>query len=395
MFCSNSTAFSRPLLLPCKTTSASATHDVNNFLNKRHPDTGSQGQSHVIARRRRRCNGPANNTTTHQHRANSTTTAIFIWTPEHDDDINDIEDDGFYEQNDSYRHNVRKPSSSSSSPHASARSNDDNINDADNSCASDVHSLNRNETEILRALHRVTYGPHDLEGIRRLTSFNVIDAFRTIVQNLLGTLPSDIYDNVLSFDRVNLIKLLSSSLRTGYATRNAEIRYTLRESVNASPSTTSSSASSSFGHKHNDVNLNDVWGIVSNISSNSSSNPDEICARNYIRMLQKENEMLKQSLSSSRKNRLVEFVESLKLEEVESLHMEMSSEIENVFKKCILQIVGNLDSDQIQTNYTMRRDYVSTLLLWCMHVGYKVRDIEQRLQMKNLFHNDTAQASTF
>lgn len=386
MFRPNSTAFSSPLLLPHKLPSSS-TRDIRTFLDTRHRHNDSSQNNHVIARRRRRYNDATGNNHIHRRSGSSTTTAIFIWTPELDDDLNEHGDDSVFDQGDSYTYNRKSQSSSSAA-------NDINTDPT----ATDGYSrgLNRNETEILRALNRVTYGPHDLEGIRRLTSFNVIDAFRIIVQNLLGTLPSDIYDNVLSFDRINLIKLLSSSLRTGYATRNAEIRFTLKDSV-----TSSSVSSAPFNStsqinttgKASDVNLNDVWGIVSSISPTSTGS-EETCARNYIRMLQKENELLKQTLSKTRKNRLVEFLEGLKVDEVESLHMEMSSEIENVFKQCILQVVGNLDSDQIQTNYTMRRDYVSTLLLWCMHVGYKVRDVEQRLQMKNLFHNDTAQASS-
>lgn len=328
--------------------------------------------------RRRRC---GNESISNTRKTKTTTTAIFIWSADHEEDYdemnmsdhrqhqnnnnnNDENDELNEQQQDEWSRTWRR-SNNSPSP---SPSSSPNINSGNN---------NSSMNEILVALNEITNGPEDMDGIRKLAPLSVCDAFRRVIQNIIGTLPGDCYDVSISCERHSISHLMQSCLQTGYATRNGEIRHILNDSM---PSTSVSLSS---------YNKNGVWGGV----VNENDEKEEICARDYIDMLEKENLSLKNRINSnnSNNNSLVEFLNGLEMDEIDGLYNAMSNDVQYTFKKCIVSVtgvVGHLNNEDVTTTYTMRRDYVGRMMLWCLHVGYKVRDIEHCCAMKRMFNNN-------
>lgn len=85
------------------------------------------------------------------------------------------------------------------------------------------------------ALRDNTNGPDDVDRLRVLASDNASDAFRRIVMGILGTIPGDTYEVVITSDRGGVSRLMQSSLSTGYALRNAEFRMILNETMSTAP----------------------------------------------------------------------------------------------------------------------------------------------------------------
>lgn len=73
--------------------------------------------------------------------------------------------------------------------------------------------------------------PQVMEGFSERASKEVVEAMRTTVTNMLGTLPAKYFNVSISAMADNLAQLMLSVLFTGYMFRNAQYRLELRRSM--------------------------------------------------------------------------------------------------------------------------------------------------------------------
>lgn len=268
----------------------------------------------------------------------------------------------------------------------STGSTDDNKNGAFSSGPTEV--MNNGIYTVLRGQ---TSGPHDLDRMRRVTSDCVLGAFRKAVTGILGTLPADAYDVVITCDRPAVSRMMQSGLCTGYSMRNAEIRMILNEAMSARRSTDDSSDGVLRSAR---VDTSAARGSVRWWDGELEVAQD-MAVRDFIARLEAENELLRERLSAATRqpsdgNKLIAFMKTLNAEKLTALQADMTDLAADAFTRTIHSTLGDLDSNHVQTSYSVRRDYLGQLLLWCLHVGYTVRNIEKRLEMTRIFEQAEA-----
>ena len=252
---------------------------------------------------------------------------------------------------------------------------------------------------LYEAVRKYTNGPDDIERLRALSTDSAVDAFRRIVIGLLGNVPSDTYEVVVSCDRGGIYKLMQSSLSTGYALRNAEFRMTLNETMHGGGGGreechdlfTSDCEREGAGWRRGVVRKSGVHGTVQ--WWNGDEGTEEMKVKDYVALLEAENELLRERLAArqmhdANNNRLMDFMRTLKPEKIGELQASLSVEAADAFKMIMTATLGELNGGRVQMTYSTSRDYVGQLTLWCLLVGYCVRNVEKRMEMGRVFANE-------
>lgn len=266
--------------------------------------------------------------------------------------------------------------------------------------------------DLFMAVKEYSSGPDDVDRLREFTSDSAADAFRRIVVGILGSIPADTYEIVITSDRSGLSRLMRSSLSTGYAMRNAEFRMLLNESM-ASSSTVGAGQSSTFpdNGEGNSASVHDLFtaepDYVRNVASKGTVDAStldgtvrwwdrerqvklEMSGSDYVSKLEAENELLRERLAAAQlhdatNNKLMHFMRTLNPEKIASLQANLSNDALDSFKRTIKSVLGNLSSDKVQMTYSTGRDYLAQVTFWCLLVGYCVRNVEKRMEMNRAF----------
>lgn len=251
-------------------------------------------------------------------------------------------------------------------------------------------------------------------------SESAADAFRRIVTGILGTIPGDTYEVVITSDRGGVSRLMQSSLSTGYALRNAEFRMILNESMQTqfvSPQndlkTSLRDLSDSTGvkdlfssepdymrsvPKRGKVDASAIRGSVQWWDSEREVK-QEMNGPDYVAKLEAENELLRERLAATQihdanSNRLMDFMRTLNPEKIAALQVNLSADAVDAFKRVVKSVLGDLSPGKVQMTYTTNRDYLGQLTFWCLLVGYCIRNLEKRLEMTKIFESTEAFAES-
>lgn len=358
-------------------------------LNHRRPALSPQRPSTTPARRRRR---PLR--------------AVFLWSSSFDDesssdDSDDADANGSSEplpgEPDSYDDTVlgdawRRPrGSGSNGPFAP----DDEPDPTD-----------ENRNGLYATLRKHTTGPDDVDRLRALATESASDAFRRIVMGILGSIPGDTYEVVITSDRRGVSRLMQSSLSTGYALRNAEFRMVLNESMAAKSAKMGRRKQERDGAAVGDlfaadpeymrdvprrgkVDLNSIEGNV-RWWDNEREAKQEMKGKDYMRKLEAENELLRERLAATQihdqnNNKLMDFMRTLNPEKIAALQANLSQDAIDAFKEIVKGVLGELSPSKVQMTYSTSRDYLAQLTFWCLLAGYCIRNFEKRLEMTKVF----------
>lgn len=283
------------------------------------------------------------------------------------------------------------------------------------------------------ALRGMSGGPDDVERLKMEVSEDANDAFRRTVVGIVGALPSDAYEVTITSDRAGLSRLMHSSLCTGYALRNAEVRLTLNNALNDALATgksngnatgavgsigdgkrktakrgrpskkvaSSEGESKSSGSKAEPDYMSSVpfrgkvdsSGVSGDVSwwSPSLEARQEMSGAEYVSKLESENELLRDRIAASEShdkrdgNRILQFMKTLSMEKITTLQQDISSLAEDAFRQILSSVLGEVNSMKMQTTYSTSRDYLGQITLWCLLAGYMIRNMEKRHEMQTLF----------
>ncbi|KAI0557068.1 hypothetical protein FGB62_347g06 [Gracilaria domingensis] len=275
------------------------------------------------------------------------------------------------------------------------------------------HADRDDRNPLFVAVRRNTAGPHDLDRLRQLASEGAAATFRDVVVGVLGNMPSDVYDVIITTDRSGMSRLMHSSLSTGYALRNAEFRMLLNENMNSSRSQhdrrrhdTSAvrdlfAAEPSYMHsvpRRAKFDTSRVSGVVRWWDVEREAK-QELTASEYVAKLEAENELLRERLTAAQlnganRNKLMAFVRTLTPQKLTELQAHLSEDVVEAFKSLVKSVLGELNVSKVQTTYSTTRDYMAQLTFWCLLVGYNLRNIEKRMEMTKIFENTEAYAES-
>ncbi|CAN8068242.1 unnamed protein product [Agarophyton chilense] len=361
--------------------------------------------------------------------------AVFIWTNEysddHSEDAEDAEDDDVTEHDffeiseDTWKHARRSMdhtdnSSSSFASHQYARvqsdegGDDDDDGDEGESESSQHAPSAQSQNPLFVAIRKSTQGPDDVHRLRHMASEAAAETFHDVVVGVLGNMPSDTYEVIVTTDRSGMSRLMHSSLSTGYALRNAEFRMLLNENMN------------SF-HSPNQEPRRDDNAVVRDLFAAEPSSiqnvprrarPDisrikgvvrwwdaqheakqELNAAEYVAKLEAENELLRERLTATHinganRNKLMAFVRTLTPQKLTEMQANLSEDIVGAFKSIVKSVLGELNVAKVQMTYSTTRDYLAQVTFWSLLVGYCLRNIEKRMEMTKIFENTDAYAES-
>ncbi|XP_071709810.1 uncharacterized protein [Rutidosis leptorrhynchoides] len=255
--------------------------------------------------------------------------------------------------------------------------------------------------------------PLDTSDISNGVSESVKDAMTQMISTMLGLLPSDIFSVSIKVSKRPLVRLLASSLITGYTLWNAEYRIMLkrlissdcddavRNQVDVNDEVCDNSVEVEYYHE--ELDRFNVQNCLSDLS------PD---AMNYIRELEKELSAAKKDLHTEKQetisigytrestNDILKYLRSLDSYMVNELSRPSTSEVKQVLQQLVhntsrrifkeditSSLMGDLEA-RLQENYQNgneilceTRDYLAKLLFWCMLLGHQLRSVENRLYL--------------
>lgn len=264
---------------------------------------------------------------------------------------------------------------------------------------------------LYRAVRQYSNGPNDMDRLRGLTTDCAADAFRRIVMGILGTIPGDAYEIVITSDRGGLSRLMQSSLSTGYALRNAEVRMQLNESMDHKTKSGRKGQDTEGDAGMHDLFVSepDYLRSVPRRGKVDASSLDgtvrwwdserevkqEMGGSDYIARLEAENELLRERLAAtqthdSNSNRLMNFMRTLNPHKIASLQADLSADAIGAFKHVVQHLLGDLSPKKVQMTYSTSRDYLAQLTFWCLLVGYSIRNFEKRIEMTKIYDSTEA-----
>lgn len=356
--------------------------------------------------------------------------AVFIWSSEYEDDQSedpeDTESDPQTDNDSAFDDSVwgdawRKTKSSADDTSSSADDDDPADGPSFDEISAEEEKLKVKAgdadppNKLYVSLREQTTGPDDVERLRSLASGNATDAFRRIVMGILGTIPSDTYEVVVTSDRGGLSRLMHSSLCTGYALRNAEFRMSLNECMSADTGnvdTVHIGEGKTVADMRQDgesksepdymrdvprrekVDTSALGGMVRWWDGKGQAKR-ELGGAEYVARLEAENELLRERLAATRlhdssNNKLMDFMRTLNAEKITGLQSNLSEDAVDTFKRVIKSVLGELSADKVQMTYSTSRDYLAQMTFWCLLVGYSVRNMEKRMEMTRIFEETEA-----
>lgn len=267
------------------------------------------------------------------------------------------------------------------------------------------------ENRIFLAVRSLSTGPDDREGLREQVSSAAVDAFQQTVVGVVGALPSDAFEITVTSDRNGMATLMHSAMCNGYALRSAEFRLVLNDMLseacgevgNEGDSMRKENGSAKRGRPKKaaveeepdymqkvpqrglprNVDMSEVSGVVHWWDAEKEQK-GEMDAKDHIARLENEIELLKDRLSASSShgdrssNRILKFMDTLSETKCDALQDEISPAVEDCFQKVLTSLLGDLNNKEVQSTFSMARDYCATLTQWCLLIGYVARNFEKK-----------------
>ncbi|BAT93921.1 hypothetical protein LR48_Vigan02g239100 [Vigna angularis] len=283
--------------------------------------------------------------------------------------------------------------------------------------------------------------PLDVSHIQKDVPPATAAAMKRIISGMLGLLPSDQFHVVIEALWEPLSKLLISSMTTGYTLRNAEYRLFLEKNLEMFDIEKPKEETTKVdlqGLMHDSVNVID-FGRNRNLSSKVEKLREDVDiqdlgeisaeAQQYIFDLQSRLSSMKKELHEVKrksaalqmqqfrgeeKNDLLNYLRSLKTEQVAQLSEFSSPELKEIMLSVVHGLLATLspkmhskpstmsevgpknvrseDCAEVVENsalpfqpvISLTRDYLARLLFWCVLLGYYLRGLECRMELMDL-----------
>ncbi|KAI3726061.1 hypothetical protein L1987_65858 [Smallanthus sonchifolius] len=257
--------------------------------------------------------------------------------------------------------------------------------------------------------------PLDISVISKGASNSAKDSMKRMISSMLGLIPPDQFSVTITVSKRPLVRLLSSSIITGYALWNAEYRIKLMRNFETS-AIDMPERPNSVGCNGDIKDLNVEMECCSeelerlNIKSCLADlSPD---AMNYIQELESQLSTAKKDLHTQKQetmqigyaresnNDILKYLGSLDSDMMNELSRPSSSEVKEILQQLVQctsrrvfmeHITSGLmgDSEAFQENYKNgdvnfceTPDYLAKLLFWCMLLGHQLRGLENRLYLR-------------
>lgn len=265
---------------------------------------------------------------------------------------------------------------------------------------------------IFLAVRSLSTGPDDREGLREQVSSAAVDAFQQTVVGVVGALPSDAFEITVTSDRNGMATLMHSAMCNGYALRSAEFRLVLNDMLSEACGQVRKEGESRRKEENGiakrgrpkkaaveeepdymqkvpqrgvprNVDVSEVSGVVHWWDA-EKERKEEMDAKDHIARLENEIELLKDRLTASSShgerssNRILKFMDSLSETKCDVLQDEISPTVEECFQKVLTSLLGDLNNKEVQSTFSMARDYCATLTQWCLLIGYVARNFEKK-----------------
>ncbi|QCE08474.1 uncharacterized protein LOC114191966 [Vigna unguiculata] len=294
-------------------------------------------------------------------------------------------------------------------------------------------------TELIQEIE-----PLDVSNIQKDVPPTTADAMKRTISGMLGLLPSDQFHVIIEALWEPLSKLLISSMMTGYTLRNVEYRLFLEKNVDMFDIEKPKAETTKMdlqGLMHDSVNVID-FGRNKNLSSKVEKHHEDVDnqdlgeisaeAQQYIFDLQSRLSSMKKELHEVKrksaalqmqqfvgeeKNDLLDYLRSLKPEQVAQLSEFSSPELKEIILSVVHGLLATLspkmhskpstmsenttvgpanvrseDCAEVVENsalhfqpvISLTRDYLARLLFWCMLLGHYLRGLECRMELMDL-----------
>jgi hypothetical protein len=277
--------------------------------------------------------------------------------------------------------------------------------------------------------------PSDL--ISKFTSTahpRVQDAVRSTVLGLIGTLPKMAFETTTITTGERLASLMFQLQLTGYMLKNADYRVSLSQSLGMS-SVSSNGQNQyllegdlgsddddedeerisegkvrgkiriTYGKKRDDND--DAQGGESNTESPDEGNTEsipsmevEVDAAAYMAELRNEVAKLREDLDTTRKAKedeirkdLLLYIRTLPQKELKSLTSTLSDDVLNSMKGLVNVVMAGLGEGQVgpETVTQQSGEAMAQLCMWQLVVGYNLRELEVREEMKNALRSGSVE----
>ncbi|XP_076954254.1 uncharacterized protein LOC143628590 [Bidens hawaiensis] len=255
--------------------------------------------------------------------------------------------------------------------------------------------------------------PLDTSVISKGVSDSVKDSMTRMVSSMLGLLPSDQLSVVVRVSKRPLVRLLASSLITGYTLWNAEYRVMLMRRFSSGDCGYAGKDQCEDKEKVCDHSVEMECFSEELERLNIQSGLADLCpdAMNYIQELESELSTAKKDLHTQKQesmqighaaesnNDILKYLQSLDSDMLNELSKPSSSEVKRIlqqlvhcastkiFKKDFTS--GLMGDSVVQENYKNdnynfceTRDHLAKLLFWCMLLGHHLRGFENRLYLR-------------
>ena len=259
--------------------------------------------------------------------------------------------------------------------------------------------------------------PSDL--ISKFTSTahpRVQDAVRNTILGLIGSLPKMAFETTTITTGERLASLMFQLQMTGYLFKNAEYRLSLSQSLGMTNDSLGKSRSKFLLKGDDDDDDEDEslsTGEVKGKIKISYSRPNfggandddqqnetkiepsmevEVDAAAYMAELRDEVKKLREDLSLTRKNNeeairkdLLLYIKTLPPKELQTLTNTMSPEVMGAMKGLVNVVMSGIGEGKIDKNTVTEQsgEAMSQLCMWQLVVGYNLRELEVRQEMKN------------
>ncbi|KAJ0754474.1 hypothetical protein HanPI659440_Chr09g0347241 [Helianthus annuus] len=254
--------------------------------------------------------------------------------------------------------------------------------------------------------------PMDTSVISKGVSDPVKDSMKRMISAMLGLLPSDQLSVKISVSKRPLVRLLASSLITGYTLWNAEYRVTLMRNFETSskrlnPGNCNCNNDVTKDQSEEDnVEMEYCYEELERLNLESCLGDLSPDARNYIQELESELATAKKDLHTQKQeimqiryakesnNDILKYLRSLDSDMLDELSRPSSSQVKGILQQlvhCASRRVFKEDittsglmgsSEAVQESFCETRDHLAKLLFWCMLLGHQLRGLENRLYLR-------------
>ncbi|GFH60164.1 hypothetical protein CTEN210_16640 [Chaetoceros tenuissimus] len=261
--------------------------------------------------------------------------------------------------------------------------------------------------------------PSDL--ISKFTSTahpRVQDAVRTTILGLIGTLPKMAFETTTITTGERLASLMFQLQMTGYMFKNAEYRLSLSQSLGIDGDNTALSLDDdednlSSGKVKGKIKVRyDTKNLskpISDKNDDDASDSDEeepssleveVDAAAYMAELRNEVSKLKEDLSSTRQAKedairkdLLLYIKTLPKQELNTLTNTMSNDVLGAMKGLVNVVMSGIGEGQITADTITEQsgEAMAQLCMWQLVVGYNLRELEVREEMKNALSSAAVQ----